>query len=105
MEDYGITGSNNAVQIVEGGIYEVTYVVNATLNTAGNLVIGVKENDRELQGTSGTITLDEPGIGIVAKNTIVKLLGSSSVYLYIMSTTSTQGGTINQASISLKLLD
>ena len=105
MEAYGVTGENNAVKIIEGGKYEITYNVIATLTKAGDLVIGVKENDQDVTGSSSTITLPDAGMGMAAKNIIARLTDLSSISLAIISTTSDDGGTINQASLSLKLLD
>ena len=91
--------------IIRGGKYEVTYNVIATLDEAGDLVVGVKENDKVIDGTSSKITLPATGMGMAAKNIIVKLTDKSSISLAIISTTSNSGGTINQASLSVKLLD
>ncbi len=105
MEDYSVTGGTNAIQIVEGGIYEVTYTLTATLNQPGNLVVGVKENDKTIPGSSGTITLDTAGMGVIANNIIVRLTDKSSISLAILPETTVQNGNINQASLSVKLLD
>ncbi len=101
MEDFDVTGESNAIQIVEGGIYEITYIVTATLGEAGDISFAVKENDKNIVGTTTTLTFTEAGTRIIAKNSIVKLLGKSSVYLVLLS--ATQNGTINQASLSVKL--
>ncbi len=105
MQDYDVTGDNNAIQIIEGGIYEVTYTLTATLNEAGNLVVGVKENDKDVVGSSSTITLTEAGTGMIANNIIVRLIDKSLISLAILPTTTVSGATINQASLSVKLLD
>ncbi len=104
MEDFDITGDSNAIQIIEGGIYELTYTITATLNDPGNLVVGAMQNDKVINGSLGTITLEEPGMGIMAKSIIVRLIDKSLISLALISTTTT-GGTINQASLTLKLLD
>ncbi len=105
MEDYDVTAESNAVKIIEGGIYEVTYVITATLAEAGELVVGVKENDKDVVGSKGTIKLEDAGTGVVAKSFIVRLKDKSSITLALLSATTEQGGTVNQASLSVKLLD
>ena len=106
MADYDVTTATpNAISIIEGGIYEVSYSISATLTDAGNLVVAVRENNETIIGSSGTIALEAGETGNLAKSLIVRLTDGSDISLALISTTATQGGTINFASLSVKLLD
>lgn len=105
MESYNVTQANNAVTIIEGGNYEVTYTVSATLVDGGDIVVSLRGNNVPIEGSMGTITVPQGGTGNLSKSVITDLEDGSAVSLALMSTTSAGGGTINFASISVKLLD
>ncbi len=105
MEDYDVTQNDNTITLIEGGIYEVSYSISATLTSAGNLVVAVKDKNQLVEGTTGTLNLTTGGTGTLAKSTIVKLYDGAVLSLVLISTTSADGGSINQASLSVKLLD
>ncbi len=105
MEDYDVTDENNTVTIVEGGVYEINYTISATLKDAGNLVVAVRNVERVIDGTTATIELPANITGTLAKSVIVDLIDGAALSLAILSSTAANGGTINQATLSVKLLD
>lgn len=105
MEDYDVNQSGNTVTIIEGGIYEISYSISATLTDAGNLVVEVRNVSETIQGSTGTLTLTAGSTGTLSKSFIVDLEDGAALYLALVSTTSTQGGSVNQATLSVKLLD
>ncbi len=105
MEDYRVTEANNTVTIVEGGIYEINYTVSATLNETGNLEVDVRSAGRTIDGSKAVLELTQGVTGTLAKSFIVDLTDGAALSLALVSSTSQTGGSISQATLSVKLLD
>ncbi len=105
MEDYNVNQENNTVTIIEGGKYEISYSISATLTDSGNLVVAVRNVNQIVEGTTGTLILSPGVTGSLSKNIIVDLNDGAALSLSLISTTSSEGGNINQAALSVKLLD
>ena len=105
MRGFDVTTGPNTITLIEGGIYEISYSISATLTEAGSLVVSVMDKNQPVVGSSGTITLEAGSTGTLSKSIIVYLFDGAVLSLSLVSSTSQQGGKINQASLSVKLLD
>ncbi len=105
MEDYDVTLGSNTITIIEGGIYEITYNISATITDSGNLEVAVRNKDQTIEESKGTLTLSPNVTGSLSKSIILDLENDSELSLALISTTSTQGGNVTQATLSVKLLD